>query len=319
MRIDPWLLVSALVFFALLIALILTSTGRSKNSATSKRLQSLAPPKDVKAPLDPADRPRRELLMHLLPASIQQKLRPAFVATGGKLSLESLLLTAVIGGGMVGFFSATVVRLSLVITFFAVCAGAIIIPWLLLRALQARHSAHFLKLFPDAIDLIVRAVRAGLPVSVALESAGAETADPVGLEFRRILAYMRVGMDLDEALAMAARRIRLVDFDFFVASLVLQRKSGGNLSETLAILSSVLRRREELRSKTKAVTSEARTSAMVLGALPFFSAGSILFLNPGYFSILFTDPRGAYVMGACALNLTLGMLSMRFLIQKALA
>lgn len=319
MRIDPWLLVCALVFLALLIALVLTSMGRSKNSATSKRLQSLVPSKASMAPLDPANKPRRELLMHLLPASIRPKLRAAFIATGSKLSLETLLLTAAIGGGAIGFLCVTIIRLSLTITIPAVCAGTLVIPWLLLGTLRARHSANFLKLFPDAIDLIVRAVRAGLPVSVALESAGVETPDPVGVEFRQILAYMRVGMDLDEALAMAARRIRLVDFDFFVASLVLQRKSGGNLSETLAILSSVLRRREELRSKTKAVTSEARTSAAVLSALPFFSAGAILFINPDYFSILFTDPRGAYVMGACVLSLAFGMLSMRFLIRKALA
>ena len=319
MRIDPWLLVSALVFVALLIALILASTGKSNNNAATKRLQALAPSKAEKGMLDPAGGPRREVLMLRLPASIQQRLRRALVSTGNKLSLTTLLLTAVIGGGMVGFFSAAIIRLSLTITIVAAGACTVIIPSLLLQTLQARHSAHFLKLFPDAIDLIVRAVRAGLPVSVALESAGKETPDPVGIEFRQILAYMRIGMDLDEALAQAARRIRLVDFDFFVASLVLQRKSGGNLSETLAILSSVLRRREELRSKTKAVTSEARTSAMVLTALPFFSAGAILFINPEYFTILFTDPRGAYVMGAGVLSLSLGMLSMRLLIRKALA
>src|SRR5262249_38137200 len=141
----------------------------------------------------------------------------------------------------------------------------------------------------------------------------------VGVEFRSIIADIRIGLDLDEALARAARRIRLVDFDFFVASLVLQRKSGGNLSETLAILSSPLRRREELRSTTQAMPSGPRTSAIVLACLPVFCGIAIMILNPGYFSILLTDPRGAYVMGGCAANLTLGILMMRVLIQKALA
>ncbi|HLZ66962.1 MAG TPA: type II secretion system F family protein [Aliidongia sp.] len=319
MRIDPWLLITALVFFALLIALILASLGKNKNSAASKRLQALAPAKATTDTMSSADKPRREVLLPLLPAPLQRRLRSAFISTGDKLSLETLLLAALGGGGAVAALCITIIRLPLTITAPAVCVCTIIIPWFLLRSFQAKHATNFLKLFPDAIDLIVRAVRAGLPVSAALESAGKETPDPVGLEFRQILAYMRVGMDLDEALARAARRVRLVDFDFFVASLVLQRKSGGNLSETLAILSSVLRRREELRSKTKAVTSEARTSAAVLAALPFFAAGAILFINPEYFSILFSDPRGAYIMGACVLNLALGMLSMRFLIKKALA
>lgn len=317
MRIDPLLLISALVFCGLLIALVLTSSGKDKKNVAIKRLQALSPTRAEKVG-DPIVAPRKEVLLALLPGAIQQRMRRALNATGDKLSFEGLILLSAIAGGVVAFLSVAIIRLSPTIAVLAAIGAMIVLPWFVMRTMTLKHKANFLKLFPDGIDLIVRAVRAGLPVSVALEAAGRETPDPVGVEFRHVIADIRIGLDLDEALARAARRIRLVDFDFFVASLVLQRKSGGNLSETLAILSSVLRRREELRSKTKAMTSEARTSAVVLAALPFFAAGAILVINPEYFSILFTDPKGAYVMGGSLLSLVLGMLSMRILIQKAL-
>lgn len=317
MRIDPLLLISALIFCGLLVALVLLSSGKDKKNVAIKRLQALSPTRAEKAG-DPVVAPRKEILLALLPGTIQQRMRRALNGTGDKLSFEGLILLSAIAGGVVAFLSVAIIRLSPTIAVVAAIGAMVVLPWFVMRTMTLKHKANFLKLFPDGIDLIVRAVRAGLPVSVALEAAGRETPDPVGVEFRHVIADIRIGLDLDEALARAARRIRLVDFDFFVASLVLQRKSGGNLSETLAILSSVLRRREELRSKTKAMTSEARTSAVVLAALPFFAAGAILVINPEYFSILFTDPKGAYVMGGSLLSLVLGMLSMRILIQKAL-
>jgi Flp pilus assembly protein TadB len=317
MRIDPWLLIAVLAFCGLLIALVLSSTGKSKKNVAVKRLQSLAPTKAAKDEYATEARPKEPLLA-LLPASLQQKMRGALTAAGGKLSFESLVAMAAITGAFVDILGVAIIGLSGIIATVAGVAAGLVLPWFVLRTLKTRHKAAFLRLFPDGIDLIVRAVRAGLPVSVALDAAGQETPDPVGVEFRTIIADIRIGIDLDEALARAGRRIRLVDFDFFVASLVLQRKSGGNLSETLAILSSVLRKREELRAKTKAMTSEARTSAIVLAALPFFTAGAILVVNPSYFGILFTDPHGSWVLGGTLLCLTLGMLSMRILIQKAL-
>lgn len=318
MRIDPVLLISVLIFCGLLIAVLMASIGKDKKNVAVKRLQALSPTRNASVD-DTADAPRKEVLLSILPASIQGKVRDALISAGGKLSFERLVLMMGATGGVVGFLCGLVIHLSSTITTFAAIGAMIVLPWFVLRTSKAKHIASFLKLFPDAIDLIVRAVRAGLPVSVALEAAGRETPDPVGVEFRNVIADIRIGLDLDEALARAAQRIHLVDFDFFVASLVLQRKSGGNLSETLAILSSVLRRREELRSKTKAITSEARTSAVVLAALPFVAGGGIALLNPQYLGILFTDPRGAYIMGAALLSLTLGMLSMRVLIQRALA
>ncbi|GGF19578.1 hypothetical protein GCM10011611_26900 [Aliidongia dinghuensis] len=317
MRIDPWLLISALAFCGLVAAVILLSSSSKKKSVAVKRLQSLLPDKDSKLEQPDETQPKEHLLA-LLPSGLQRRMRGALAATGNKLSFGGLALVALVSGAVTATLGA-VLGISLAVTAIAVVVTATGFPWFLLRSLKAKHRANFLRLFPDAIDLIVRAVRAGLPVSVALDAAGKETPEPVGSEFSYIIADMRIGLDLDEALARAAQRIRLVDFDFFVASLVLQRKSGGNLSETLAVLSSVLRKREELRSKTKAITSEARMSAVVLACLPVFCGLAILFLNPSYFSIMLTDPKGAYVIGGTLASLTLGILSMRVLIQKALA
>jgi tight adherence protein B len=207
--------------------------------------------------------------------------------------------------------------MSIFVTVIVLIVSAILAPFLTLRHFQKRHIKRFLTLFPDAIDLIVRAVRAGLPVNGALDTTGREVSDPVGHEFRLITADMRIGMDLDQALHRANLRIRLADFSFFVASLVLQRESGGNLSETLSILSAVLRRRAELRLKIVAMTSEAKTSAYVIASLPFMASLALAFLNPAYISTFIHDPNGGYILGFAAGMLLLGSLSMRALIQNA--
>jgi tight adherence protein B len=187
------------------------------------------------------------------------------------------------------------------------------------KSAKSRNMTRFTQRFPDAIDLIVRAVRAGLPVLASMEAAGAETPEPVGREFRRMIADTRIGITVEEALARAATRIGLVEFNFFVASIQLQRESGGNLTETLATLSSVLRRRDELRAKTKALTAEARLSAMVLASMPFVTSGAIMLLTPGYFKPLFVDPRGAYILGAAFCSIAFAILTMRTMLRRSMA
>ena len=151
---------------------------------------------------------------------------------------------------------------------------------LLLRVAQSRYQNQFLDAFPDALDLIVRAVRAGLPVNDAMQVAGREVRPPVGLEFQRTLEEMRIGIDIDEAMQHTADRIRVPDFRFFVVALKLQRRTGGSLAETLANLSSIIRRRKEIRLKARALTSEAKASATVLGLLPFVARGAVVFSQP---------------------------------------
>ena len=315
------LLVVALMLLVLMIGgiiVFLVADADRERSATARRLKVIGAPPSVVKQADAADREllRGDSWLQYLPDAWRVRMDYQLAATGYMIKLKWLIAVST---GCSLLFGAAMFALnfSWVVALVAFLIGAILPPYFVLRFFQARHIKRFLTLFPDAIDLIVRAVRAGLPVNGALDTTGREVPDPVGHEFRLITADMRIGMNLDQALARANLRIRLADFSFFVASLVLQRESGGNLSETLSILSAVLRRRAELRLKIAAMTSEAKTSAYVIASLPFMASIALGFLNPTYITTFFRDPNGGYILGIAAGMLLMGSLVMRSMIAAA--
>src|SRR5262249_34473680 len=145
---------------------------------------------------------------------------------------------------------------------------------------QSRFRNQFVDGFPDALDLMGRAVKAGLPVLDSMELAAREMPPPVGSELQRTIGEMRVGVDVDEAMQHTADRIRVPDFRFFAVALKLQRRTGGGLAETLANLSRIIRRRKEIRLKARALSSESKSSAVVLALLPFVVGGIMYLLSP---------------------------------------
>jgi tight adherence protein B len=161
-------------------------------------------------------------------------------------------------------------------------------------------------------------VKAGLPVLDATEVAAREIPAPVGSELRRTIEEMRIGIDIDEAMQRTADRIRVPDFRFFVVALKLQRRTGGALAETLANLSHIIRRRKEIRLKARALSSEAKSSAVVLALLPFVVGGVMFLVNPDLASVLFLDPRGRFMMGLAFLSLAAGIITMAVIINKSL-
>lgn len=154
------------------------------------------------------------------------------------------------------------------------------------------RKARFTKQFPEAMDLMVRGLKSGLPVNECIANVGRELSAPTGEEFRKITDSMRLGKQLEEALWETADRLDTPDFKFFVISLVVQRETGGNLGETLGNLSAILRSRQAMKLKIKAMSSEAKASAWIVGALPFIMLGLIMMLNYDYGIILFTHPSG---------------------------
>ncbi|CAO3433145.1 type II secretion system F family protein [Azospirillum endophyticum] len=176
------------------------------------------------------------------------------------------------------------------------------------RSLVARRRREFLEGLPDAIDLIVRSVRAGIPVTAAMTLAGQEVQEPVRSEFKRLSDAVAIGIDLKEALDRAAERIRLPDFDFFVICLMIQRETGGQLAETLQNLSDILRRRKDLRRKQRALTAEGRVSAKIVAAIPFVAGFGLFLLNPNYARRLIDDPTGNRMLLAASVALGLGLL-----------
>jgi tight adherence protein B len=182
-------------------------------------------------------------------------------------------------------------------------AAGVGLPYGVINSMGKRRVKAFLNLFPDAIDLMVRALRSGLPISEAIIGAAQEIGDPVGAEFSSVESGMRMGRDLDSLLWDIAKRIDAPELRFFIIALGVQRETGGNLAETLANLSDLLRRRKMMQQKVRAMSSEARASTMILGSLPFVVTGILMMTSPGYIRVLFTDPRGLMLIG-----LAVGML-----------
>ena len=154
-----------------------------------------------------------------------------------------------------------------------------------------RRIGKFTAKFPDAIDLLVRGLRSGLPISETIGVVGHEVEGPVGEEFRAVSDKMKIGRTMDAALQETADRLGTPEFQFFVITIAIQRETGGNLAETLANLSHVLRMRGQMKLKIKAMSSESKASAYIIGALPFIVFGLIWFINGTYMQRFFVDER----------------------------
>jgi tight adherence protein B len=245
------------------------------------------------------------VLSRLLPR--RQALVERLGKTGYQISVGQYMLatigTVVIATGLIFVF----VHLSPLLSFIFGLAVGIFTPNYIVGRIGRRRIGRFLGLFPEAIDLMVRALRAGLPISEAIINAGQEIGDPVGAEFRGIEAGMRLGRDLDSLLWEIAKRIDVPEFRFFIIALSVQRETGGNLAETLNNLSDVLRRRRAMRAKARAMASEARASTMILGSLPIVVTAILFITSPTYIRPMFTDVRGLIMCGVAFSMLVVGI------------
>lgn len=179
------------------------------------------------------------------------------------------------------------------------------------------HAAELFRQIPDSVSLVLRAVRAGLPVAEALRGISREMPSPSRDEFARVVSEAALGVPLETALWHLYTRTRIREFAFFAVTLGLHAQTGGNLAETLENLADMVRRRVAMAAKARALAAEARASAAILAGLPFVSAAAISVMSPGYISELFTDPRGSSFLFAFAVLLSLGLLTIRWLIQRS--
>ena len=190
---------------------------------------------------------------------------------------------------------------------------------MLLNREQHRADAQFSELLPDTVDMVVRMVRAGLPVGGAIRTAGTEAEPPLSTVFSGIADLAEIGMPLSEALTKTTEAVGNADFSFFGVAVALQQSTGGNLAATLETLSEIVRRRRAVRLKARAATAEIRVSAIVLACIPFFIVGALLMVSPGYLEPLISDPRGNLIVGVAALSLLLGGLTMRAMMRAAMS
>jgi tight adherence protein B len=186
--------------------------------------------------------------------------------------------------------------------------------WFLMFSVNRRKKA-FLSEFANAIDVIVRGVKSGLPLNECLKIIANEAADPVGPEFRNIVEGMKVGVTLDDGLKRMYQRMPLTEVNFFQIVLVIQQKTGGNLSEALSYLSAVLRDRKRLQGKIAALSSEAKASAGIIGSLPFVVGLLVYFTSPDYIMLLFTERVGNFIMLCSGIWMGMGIFVMKKMIS----
>lgn len=247
--------------------------------------------------------PRREELQHRLDR------------TGRKISLTRYALFSLVLGVVTTIVLVLLAGAQFLLALLVGTMVGLLLPHLAVSRMMKKRTDKFTRLFPDAIELMVRGLRSGLPVTETIKNCGTEIDDPVGIEFRRMSDNIRLGKTLDEALWDASKVLDTPDFKFFVISLAVQKETGGNLAETLGNLADILRKRTQMKLKIKAMSAEGRASAIIVGSLPFVMFLIILSMNYKYASILFTDPRAILVSIGAMIWMSIGIFIMSRMIN----
>lgn len=224
------------------------------------------------------------------------KFRLRLYQTGYHITIDRYLIASLAVAVVTGGLAWWVLRWPVYIEILIGLILGLMLPYATVAYMAKRRLRRFTANFPDSIDLIVRAVRSGQPISEAIKVVAEQAPQPVKGEFQQIRDAAQVGVNLSDAIEQAAERITLPEFRFFNIALSVQQETGGNLAETLEILSKMLRRRRQIKMKIRAVSAEARASAWIVGSMPFIMFFILLALNRGYGITLISDPRGILML-----------------------
>jgi len=222
------------------------------------------------------------------PEALRRRLRQ----TGWSLGIGHYALAVVVIGGFEGLSSWAFIGMPVGVAALLAVASGVAVPHMLLGTVIKRRQARFTTEFPEGIDVIVRGLRAGLPVSESIIAVGREMSGPVRDIFAAVSEQLNFGESVEDAVANSVQLLDTPELKAFGISLSIQCETGGNLAETLSNLSDILRRRRQMKLKIKALSSEAKASAYILGSLPFIMFALLYIVNNGYIMQLFVDPRG---------------------------
>ncbi len=225
-----------------------------------------------------------------------------FIIASAAFGVAILLLGLMFGAGI--FISAGM----------AFAAGFGLPRWVL-SFLKKRREARFLNTFPDAVDVIVRGIKAGLPLLDCLKMIAAEAPEPVRSEFKAIIETQTVGLPIGEACTKLFERVPVAEANFFGIVISIQQKAGGNLSEVLGNLSKVLRERKKMKMKIKAMSMEAKASAIIIACLPLAVMILVYITSPSYIELLWTEPLGRMMMECCVVWMSMGVFVMKKMIN----
>jgi tight adherence protein B len=268
-----------------------------------------------------AQKPRREQVESTL-KQIEERRKKAkrpplsvrLMQAGLDWSKRRYMITSVVLGFVVFLGSLAAGMGLLVALAFGFAAGFGVPTWLL-SFLKKRREAKFLAAFPDAVDVIVRGIKAGLPLLDSMKLIAVDAVEPVRSEFRTIIETQTIGMPLGEAVLKLYERMPVAEANFFGIVVSIQQRAGGNLSEALGNLSRVLRDRKKMKAKIQAMSMEAKASAAIIGSLPIAVMSLVYLTSPAYITLLFTEPLGRIMLVCCGVWMTIGIFVMRKMIN----
>lgn len=315
------LLVAAVITVLAVLLVIVLASGRSRRQHQDRlrrvctRSDTVARGNDLPLSVRKQEASGRldKVLAGYLPKP--EKLRQRLDQTGKSISPAIFAVSAVVVGVAAGLGVLVMLNLSPLISLVIGIGAGLLLPNMVVGSMVSRRRMSFIKNFPEGIDIIVRGLKAGLPVTESLAAVGREAPEPVAGVFREVSDKIRVGEPLEVAVGSASRTMDVPELKFLAITLSVQRETGGNLAETLANLSEILRKRRQMKLKVKAVSSEARASAMILGSLPFVMFGLIMVVSQDYIMQLFHDPRGHLMLAAGLASMGTGILVMMKMVR----
>jgi tight adherence protein B len=292
-----------------------------EKKAESRRALVSKPEPTAKRQADKTQRSRREQVEGTLKDLESRRLKEKKVPLSTRLTQAGLdwstqkfwVVSAVLGG--VAFVAALVGGGGLLGAGGLAFAAGFGLPRWALSFLKKRREKAFIKALPDAVDVIVRGIKAGLPLFESIKVVAADAPEPLRSEFLAIIETQAIGMPLGEACARLFDRMPLPEANFFGIVVAIQQKSGGNLSEALGNLSKVLRDRKKMAEKIQAMSMEAKASAGIIGSLPPIVMLLVYMSTPDYISLLWTHPTGQLMLVGCVVWMTLGILVMKKMIN----
>jgi tight adherence protein B len=318
-------LLAAMLGFVTIAGFGFAFAGGAENERLLKRAQGIT--RDTKEGTrarvraaqanDPTAR-RKQIVQSL--KEVDRKQRKASLSMSAKLQQAGLTITPAvfwIGSGVLGVLSAVVPMVMGLGPLIALGLGVVLglgLPRWLVSMLGKKRLAKFTEEFPNAMDVITRGIKSGLPVHDCLKIIGKESPEPLGLEFRRLIEQIGMGMTIEDALEKTYERMPTSELRFFTIVLAIQAKTGGNLAEALGNLSTVLRARKMMREKIKAMSGEAVASAGIIGVLPPGVMLLVTVMTPSYMMVMYTDPRGQMLLAASALWMAVGGFIMKRMI-----
>ncbi len=307
---------------ALGVAFVPSVAGTSGRA--NKRLKAL----NANAPRNPADRAgwereqRRKEMQQAISeqAKAQERknkrvpLQMQLYQAGMKIKKATFIRNSIIFGGIVFVLLFLLGVPILFAMSFALGAGYLL-PRMYMARRRKKYRKAFLEEFPNAVEAIVRGVKTGLPLNDSLKVVAREVKEPVRSEFAHVVDAQAMGATTEEAVSKIYERLPISEVNFFVVVISVQQKSGGNLSEALTNLARVLRDRKKMQAKVRAMSSEAKASAMIIGSLPFIVAMLVSFVTPTYLLPLISTPLGNVMLGVAAVMMSIGIFIMNRMVQ----